>query len=231
MAKAKAATKKSPPQKASPDWDAIHRDYSSGQFTSREVAAKHGNVVSHSTITRRAQKEGWTQNLAEPIRRATDAAVIRETVAALTGEEAPKALDTVLAAAELNKRVILEHRTELQRTRAVATALLQELSGSALLAEHMDVLAAILAGKDPEPGTEAQARLAVQKALGITTRIGGIKGLAEALTRLHAAERIAFSLDAPAEERAAGSMAALLDRMKRSTLPVQSELPAEGAEE
>lgn len=208
------------------DWEAIRRDYATTALTSRELAAKYQHIVSHSTITRRAEKEGWKRDLAEPIKRATDAALIHAAVAQAIGAELPKQSDVVLAAAELNKQVILSHRTELQQTRTVAKALLQELAGSALLAEHMDILAAILAGKDPEPGSEAQARIAVQKALGITSRIGGIKGLTEALTKLHAAERIAFNLDA-GEDKPAGAMSELLDRIKRSALPVQLAPAAE----
>jgi hypothetical protein len=73
--------------------------------------------------------------------------------------------------------------------------MLQELSATAMLSEHVEMLAQVLAGSGAEPVDEAKARAAVQKALSITTRIQGVKALADTFDKLQLAERRAFSLD------------------------------------
>lgn len=175
------------------DWQAVERDYRTGKFTLRELEAKHG--PSNSTIARRAAREGWSQDLSAAVRQATNAKLIAATVQQECSTAQQSAAETVLAAAEIGKAVILGHRSELRQTRGVAMNLLEELAGSALLAEHQELLAQILAGEGATPADEAQARSTVQRALGMSSRITGIKSLAEAITKLHAAERLAFSLD------------------------------------
>lgn len=176
-----------------PDWEAIERDFRTGKFTVRELGAKHG--TSYSQISRRATKEGWTKDLRGVIREATAAAVIRETVAAASAGAQTATAETVLVAAEVSKQVILQHRGDLGSARAVAMDLLSELRGAALLAEHAEVLAKILAGADAEPADMAGARKAVHRALSVGARISSVKALADALAKLQAAERVAFDLD------------------------------------
>ena len=64
------------------DWEAIERDYRTGRFTLRELESKHGR--SASQICRRAQAEGWTQDLRDLVRQATSAAIIRDLAAEAT---------------------------------------------------------------------------------------------------------------------------------------------------
>lgn len=177
------------PTRSKIDWDAVERDYRTGKFTLRELEAKHG--VSYAQISRRSTKEGWTKDLREVIRQATDAALLHETVM----EAQKDATETVVVAAELNKRLILGHRHDLQATRDVASALLGELSRAALLAEDQEVLAQVLAGPGAKPVEEFRARAAVAKALSVTARIGSVKQLADAFDKLQVAERRAFGLD------------------------------------
>lgn len=105
------------------------------------------------------------------------------------------ATTAVLAAAEVNARVILGHRKDAAATRDVAAALLEELAAQAMLTEHQELLADILAGSGAEPKDEAQARMVVKRALDVGARIAGVKTLAEAFTKVQAMERVAFKLD------------------------------------
>lgn len=171
------------------DWEAVERDYRTGRHTLRELERLHG--VSYAEISRRAKKDGWTKDLRDAIKQATDAAVLLENVS-----KAQKDItETVLIAAELNKQVILGHRTDLKSTRDVAATMLHELSVASLLAEDQELLSQVLAGSGAEPVDEARARAAVQKALSITTRIQGVKALADTFDKLQVAERRAFGLD------------------------------------
>lgn len=175
------------------DWDAVERDYRTGKFTLRELEDKHG--AAYSTIGQKAKREGWTQDLSIAVRKATNAKLIADAVTQAAHDAAQGHTNAVLAAAEVNKQVILSHRQDLRSSREVALGLLEELRGSALLAKEQELLAQILAGSGADLKEENEARRLVAKAMALPTRVGSIKALAEALTKLQAAERKAFDLD------------------------------------
>lgn len=192
---------KKPPANTRLDWEAIERDYATGKYTDAELAAKH--VTARETITRRRAKDQkkdprrWQKDLTKQVRDATQALLMHEAVTKeVTGViTAGHTATAVLVAAELSKQVILQHRTELQAARSLAMELLGEVKQAAQLDEHRELLAQILAGEGAMPADEAQARRAVQRALETGSRVSSVKALAETITKLHAGERIAFSLD------------------------------------
>lgn len=102
------------------DWDAVERDYRAGNLTLRELATKHGGT--HQAIGQRAKKHGWTQDLSKAVRAATNAKVIAETVANEVAKTGQEVANVVLAAAELNKQVILGHRKHAVDARAAMDA-------------------------------------------------------------------------------------------------------------
>lgn len=191
------------------DWEAVERDFRTGHFTLRELEAKHG--VSYAQISRRSSKEGWTKDLREVIKQATDAALLRETVT----DAQKDATETVLVAAELNKSVILGHRGDLKATRDVAVSLLSELGRTALLVEEQELLAQVLAGPGAEPVDEARARATVSKALSVNMRISSVKQLADAFDKLQVAERRAFGLDEKTERQPNSLADMATDELKR----------------
>lgn len=93
------------------DWEAVQRDYRTGQYTLRELEARHG--AHNATISRRAKNEDWTQDLSIAIKQATDAKLIQTVVAAECSKSQQKTVDTVLAAADFNASIMLNHRTRL----------------------------------------------------------------------------------------------------------------------
>lgn len=183
------------------DWEAVERDYRTGKYSSRELAAMHG--CSHTQVTRRAKAGKWERDLRGVIRQAASVAVIRQEVAnrqrqsVIDSEGArkvPPTIDTVMVAAEIAKDVILRHRSDLQRTRDTSMRLLLELEACAMQPEHVETLARVMGGDDD--AAVAEARKAITRALGIGSRITGVKALADALVKLQVAERLAFDLDA-----------------------------------
>jgi hypothetical protein len=185
-------------KRARVDWDAVERDYRTGNFTLRELGSKHG--CDHAAVARKVKKLEWTQDLSKAVREATKAKLINEAVnnAVNAGQQA--VTNTVLAAAETNKQVILGHRNELRDLRDIAASLAGELRQAALLAEEAELLAQIVAGTGAEPKDEAEARRVVNKALALSTRVGCAKALAETYSKLHSGERTAFGLDEAAPE-------------------------------
>jgi hypothetical protein len=106
------------------DWDSISRDYRTGQFTVRELAAKHGPHF--SLIAKMMKKFGVTPDLSAEVRKATNASLMRAVV--LDRLESGVATDAVLAAAEANRLVIEAHRTQLLVLRAVVAGMAAELA-------------------------------------------------------------------------------------------------------
>lgn len=93
------------------DWEAVERDYRTGKFTLRELAAKYN--VSHQSVDGHVKRKGWTQDLSDAIRQATNTRLTND----LVNKEADKNrqdVDKVVdVAAEVNVRVILSHRSRL----------------------------------------------------------------------------------------------------------------------
>lgn len=180
------------------DWEAIERDYRTGKFTLRELESKHG--AGYAKISARAKKDGWTKDLADVVRQATKAALIAEVATARATEGQSEATNVVLAAAELNKQVILQHRAELREARQIAMDLLAEVKSQRLLAGDKELLAQVLAGEAEDIRQIADAQRVVHKVLATGSRVSSIKALAETLTKLHLGERTAFSLDEAAAD-------------------------------
>ena len=112
MTPSKKTSPASKPAGKRADWEAVERDYRTGRFTLRELEAKHG--PNNATIGRRADREGWTKDLSDAIRQATSAKLIAATVQQECSSAQQNAAGTVLAAAELNKQLILGHRATLR---------------------------------------------------------------------------------------------------------------------
>lgn len=113
------------------DWDAIERDFRTGKFTDGELSTKYG--VTREAIVRRRKKDQandstrWAQDLEPQVRAATNALLIQEHITSQITEGHTKVTGVILAAAELNKSVILRHRSRLERLNADADAAREKL--------------------------------------------------------------------------------------------------------
>ena len=173
------------------DWEAVERDYRTGRFTLRELELKHGR--SASQICRRAQAEGWTQDLRNLVRQATSAAIIADLAAEAATSAQGNTTDTVLAAAQVQRDVILRHRTDAKLARDEARRLLDELSNASKGGEHMRrILEASCDRLDDD-----QARVLVEDLKIVTklhSRVSSLQKLTDTLQRVHALERRAFGI-------------------------------------
>lgn len=109
------------------DWEAVERDYRTGIKTLRAMAQEHG--ITHGAINKKAQKEGWERDLSERIALRAAELVSR---AAVSAEVSKARVDTdkavVEANAEMQKGIILMHRSDLKKLRDRANKYEAELN-------------------------------------------------------------------------------------------------------
>ena len=199
------------------DWEAVERDYRTGRFTLRELETKY--EVNNSTISRRADKHGWTQDLSTAIKQATNAKLIQSIVAAECSTAQQNAADTVLAAAEVNKQVILGHRTGLLELTSVKRTLLGQIQqAAALLPDLAEVIEMV---RKPDDNGIDRANDALRKAMSRSALVDDLKKLADVDEKVRKGEREAFGLDdvgQPENEGLAAMATAELQRLRERLL-------------
>ena len=205
------------PVKRRTDWEAVERDYRTGRFTLRELETKY--EVNNSTISRRADKHGWTQDLSTAIKQATNAKLIQSIVAAECSTAQQNAADTVLAAAEVNKQVILGHRTGLLELTSVKRTLLGQIQqAAALLPDLAEVIEMV---RKPDDNGIDRANDALRKAMSRSALVDDLKKLADVDEKVRKGEREAFGLDdigKPEDEGLAAMATAELQRLRERLL-------------
>jgi hypothetical protein len=186
-----SAPPKAAKAKARTDWEAVERDYRTGTFTLRELGSRHG--TNHTTVSRRADKQGWTKDLTEAIRQATNAKLIEATVQQECTGAHQAATNAVLGAAELNKQVILGHRSRVARAVDVSMRMLAELDATTSKAGEIEALFEVLTEDMDERG-KAAAQQQLREFMRLHSRVGSVHKLMDALGKAQALERIAFNI-------------------------------------
>ena len=153
------------------DWDAVERDYRTGKFTLRELATKH--AISHQAIAKQAKNKAWTQDLSIAIKQATNAKLVDDLVAKEVAKSGQAVANTVLAVAELNKQVILSHRSRLTE-----------------LADAVDYAKGVLLSQGAN----------IENIRDAATLVQAVGGLATATKTLIDKEREAYTLNEKQEE-------------------------------
>ena len=184
------------------DWQAVERDYRTGKFTLRELADKFG--ISHQAIAKAAKKNEWTQDLAQAIKQATNAKLVANLVDKEVAKSGQAVANTVQAAAEVNTRVILNHRRGLNRLTEVKRKLLDQIEQAA---ENMADLAEVIQMvRSPDDNGMDRANDALKKAMGRSALVDDLKKLADVDERVRKGEREAFGLDdGPADDESKAS--------------------------
>lgn len=161
------------------DWERIEAEYRAGQLSLGEIARSAG--ISRQAITKRAEKAGWTRNLAAKVRERVAAKLVEVTGAEVTGEVTgsdahAREAATVEVAAERAAAVVLTHRRDILAAREAVGKLVDRLARS---------------------GSSVELPQAASAAASLATALG----------KLVALERQAFALDKPHEEEKADEAA------------------------
>lgn len=143
------------------DWEAIRHEYEAGHLSVRNIATKH-DIPHHSTIIRRAQKEGWVRDYTAEVIRKTDAALMQldkdECTTPRTTFAPPNAPpktttmshEGVEAAVATNVKVVREHRKQLAKLRTIAIRLTDKILGFLDGDEKGFLVKAVRYGKETE---------------------------------------------------------------------------------
>lgn len=179
------------------DWEAIETDYRAGIKSLRVMSAEYG--VSHVAIKKRADRESWSRDLSAKIKAAAEAKVNSSVVTrAVNTEQKVNEKAVVEANAEVQKNIILGHRTDIARARKLVMSLLNELEGESTDPELLSQLGELIQSQaEGDAGQKVADKLmdAFRKASSLPGRVGTMKALSEAMKNLIPMEREAFGLE------------------------------------
>ncbi|SFO21713.1 hypothetical protein SAMN05216386_2972 [Nitrosospira briensis] len=178
------------------DWEAIQNDYRAGIKSLRIMASEYG--ISHVSIKKRADKEGWSKDLVAKIKVATQARLNRAMVNSMVNTERQISEKTLVeVAAETQKNVILNHRRVISRIRAIFLSLLAELE---TLTNHKHLLEEL--GEVMNKGDLDQDRLnqLYNQVIELPMRVAAAKKLVDILKTLVSLEREAFGIEGKTDE-------------------------------
>ena len=165
------------------DWEAVERDYRLGQFTLRQIADKH--KVNHGSISRKAEKENWVQDLSREVKEKTQAALLSNATQSTT--------EAVEVAVQTNVALVREHRADIREGRALTRAMMAELQKACeFTADIEDAVLAETSGDE-----NGKRRAMMLRAVALPSRATVIGNLSSAIKTLIGLERQAFNLDDP----------------------------------
>lgn len=192
------------------DWDAVGKEFRAGIRSLRDIAAEHR--ISESGLRKHARREGWERDLTARIKARADALVRKEAVR-MEERAAHRASERELVEANATAltQVILTHRADIARARAVVQKLLGRLDVASGLGD-LDIQSLI--GAVEQDSKRASEQL--EKILGIPALASNVKALSDALKTVIGLEREAFGLDKgaapPGDEGARASVLSAEDR-------------------
>lgn len=180
------------------DWEAIERDYRTGKYSMQELANKHGPHV--STISNRAVRDRWAQDVSEVVRVATQVEIARRTLLDEGYVEKVQGdlRETIEATAKFNANVASAHRRQLSTLRNEMGRMVDELvlAGEVRLAPGVTVadVAAVA-------GLSAADTKALLNTRSLGYRVQVAEKLAGAMSKTILLERQIHGLDAVPEEQ------------------------------
>jgi len=177
--------------KRSIDWEAIEAQYRAGIRSLKDIGGEFG--VSDAGIIKRAKRDGWVRDLKAKIKAKADAKVS----AALVSEEVSaraKATEAQVIEVEsqVQARIRLDHRRDIQRFRALCLSMLAELEAETRDLDLFQQLGEMLRSED-DKGQDRRNDL-YMKVISSAGRIDSLKKLSETLKHLIGLEREAYGI-------------------------------------
>lgn len=203
-----AKAPKTTPEVINTCWETVELDYRAGIKTLRLIASEQG--ISEGAIRKRAKRDEWSRDLKAKIQERAEVLVRNR---AVRNEVRKERASTEKAVIEANACAIVEvrlsQRTDIQRSRRVSMALLEELE--AMVGRDTAELMYQLGDLMRSPDDKGMDRLndLYRKIISLPERAKTMKDLGESLRVLVALERQAFGLD-DKDNQAVDSLTSLL---------------------
>ena len=176
------------------NWIAVERDYSAGVKSLRLIGKEQG--VSNPAILKRAKRDGWVRDLKERIRAKAAEKVSKDAVSkVVSNERAVTERQIVDANAEVQAKIIREHRSEIGSARGIVKQLLAELGAMTISAAELDEFCEAAALKESSSVPAEKHQAAFDKALATFLKLTGLGGRATAVKTLLDALKTAIALE------------------------------------
>lgn len=193
------------------EWDLVERDWRAGVKTQAQMSAQYG--VSRAAMNKHFEKRGITRDLDAKVRAAAATIVAQSVVSPeITAKAVATEREIVEANATLQSQIILQHRTDIQRTRRLSMRLLDELAQQTDNPDLIDQLVQAL--HDPEDKGMLRRLELLEKLTSLNARAGTMKTLSDSLRSLVAMERQAFGLDEKAEDEVGSGIEDVIRRVQ-----------------
>lgn len=201
-------------QKKVVDWLTLELDYRAGVKSMRLLSHEYG--ISKSRIGQVAEEREWSRDLAAKIRSRAQSNLDSSVLdCKLDTKKKITEYQIVEVNAQIQTDIILRHRAEIARARALAIALLEELE----IATNDNILLRDLANLMKAPRANGIDKLneIYNRVIGFPSRVEAMKKLSDSLKVLVALEREAFGIDRR-ENEFSGAIEAVIKRVmaKRS---------------
>lgn len=176
--------------KAKYDWEAIEKDYKLGQLSVRAIAQKHNFKGSHSAITSRAKRNGWTRNVTKQVQELTREGLVSGINKDCAHFAHTPTREDIEAAALTNIQVITQHRQDIRAGRTLVNLFMEQLQDSA---NARDVIEQDIIAETEEDQTTVR-RTSMLKAVSLPSQAGVLRDLSVALKNFIPLERQAYNI-------------------------------------
>ena len=207
------------------DWDKAKAMYESGVCSLGQIAK--ACACSDSAVSMRAARHGWVR---DPL---GVARLQDERARALVASTKAEREQVIAVTASMQSKVLVGHRKDIARARAVVSTLLDELSGVSdpSVQDHLDHLGELLAAPD-ENGKLDRLNKIYRRVISMPERIAGINALSTALKTLIMLERQAYNIEgalvdpeaARPQEEVVKGLDAIMDKFNQ-VLAMQAPAP------
>lgn len=206
------------------DWEAMEPEWRAGITTKLDLSIKYG--VSRAAIDKHWAKAGVERDLTARIQAKADALVTQQAVTQQV-TTATKSMEKELVSANgaLVANVRISHRKDIARSRTLSMRMIEELESQTAQVPELAILGELMRRPD-DKGMDKLNDL-YQKIISLPARTKTMKDLGDTLKTLIGLEREAYNIGTSPAEELGNGVASFLAGLKRSALPVVTEVEAD----
>jgi hypothetical protein len=179
-------------QKKNVDWVKLEADYRANIKSLRVLEEEYG--ISKARIGQVAEENGWTRDIAAKVKARAQAKLDASLLdSKLDSKRKITEKEVIEVAAETQKNIILNHRTDIRRSRTLAMLLLEELESLTHHNEKFEKLGEMM--YSPNKSGKDRMNEIYRAVIEHPARVDSMKKLADTLKTLIGSEREAFGIE------------------------------------